>query len=102
MCEDDRIGLEGDVAAIIEALSGKKVARGWPYTTPTGHTYLEPATYAELQERANDAAQAWVETWDPREHPPEPTWAMVGLAQVEVRRLRGLLDQAGVNYSELP
>lgn len=88
--------LDGDVASIIEALSGKRVARSWPYTTPSGHTYWEPGTFAELQERANDAAQAWIETWDPREHPPEPTWAMVGIAQAEVLRLRALLAQAGV------
>lgn len=66
--------------------------RTWPYTTPSGHTYVEPATYAELQARVNDAAQAWVETWDLAEHPPGPTWAMVGLAQVEVRRLRAALE----------
>lgn len=85
---DTRIGLDGDVAEIISALDGKPVPRtAWPYKTPTGYTYQEPTTYDELRQTATTAAQAEIETWDPSEHPPAPTWAMVGLAQAEVLRL---------------
>ena len=59
----------------------------WPKTTPTGHTYTVPTTYAELRSRHVDAAQAEVECWEPAECPPEPTWEMVGIAHREVERL---------------
>lgn len=63
-------------------------ARAWPYTTPEGHTYQTPTTYKELCALHDNAAQAYVESWDPAEHPPEPTWEMVGLAHKEIARLR--------------
>lgn len=65
----------------------------WPKTTPTGHTYTAPTTYAELRSRHADAAQASVECWADAECPPEPTWEMVGLAHREVERLTAERDQ---------
>ncbi|QHJ86414.1 hypothetical protein SEA_KUWABARA_78 [Gordonia phage Kuwabara] len=65
--------------------------REWPKTTPTGHVYTAPTTYAELCSRHTDAAQASVECWSAEECPPEPTWEMVGLAHREVDGLRSLL-----------
>ena len=69
----------------LDDASGRPV---WPRTTPSGHTYRIPTTYAELCSRHDDAGQAYVEMWDSAECPPEPTWEMVGLAHDEVRRLR--------------
>ncbi|AKJ72150.1 hypothetical protein GMA1_53 [Gordonia phage GMA1] len=69
----------------------------WPKTTPEGHLYVAPTTYAELCSRHTDAAQASVECWVDAECPPEPTWEMVGLAHREVERLtaeRAERDQA--------
>lgn len=61
----------------------------WPYTTPEGHTYVEPTDYAALRERVNDSAQAIIESWDPAEHPPSMvTWSMLGIALTNRDRLR--------------
>lgn len=59
----------------------------WPYTTPTGHTYLAPASYRELVARHGDAIQADVESWNVAEHPPPPSWEMVSLAHDRVQEL---------------
>ena len=59
----------------------------WPYTTPSGHTYVEPTDYDTLRSRATDWGQAHIESWDPAEHPPPPTWEMLGIALAECDRL---------------
>lgn len=93
--------ITGSLSSVTVPLrAAAKRATRWPYTTPSGHTYREPDSYAELQQRANDAAQAWIEAWPPDEHPPEPTWAMVGIAQAEVLRLRVALSQARDQIAE--
>lgn len=66
----------------------------WPKTTPTGHTYVEPRTYAELLHEHSNAAQAAIECWEEDECPPEPTWEMVGIAHREVERLQRERDEA--------
>lgn len=65
----------------------------WPKTTPTGHTYTEPRTYAELLHEHSNAAHAAIECWEEDECPPEPTWEMVGIAHREVERLQRDLDE---------
>ena len=65
----------------------------WPKTTPTGHTYVEPRTYAELRHEHANAALAAIECWNADECPPEPTWEMVGLAHREVERIRSDRDE---------
>lgn len=73
-------------------MSNERIAPSiWPKITPSGHVYKAPITYAELCERHVDAAQAAVEGWDLDEHPPEPTWEMVGLAHAEIRALRAVV-----------
>lgn len=66
----------------------------WPYTTPSGHTYVEPTTCAEIQERVNDWCQAHFESWDEAERPPQPTWDMIGICLHEILRLRTLASLA--------
>lgn len=61
----------------------------WPYTTPSGHTYVEPTTYESLRGRVNDYAQAIIETWADDERPPTTvTWEMLGIALRDRDRLR--------------
>lgn len=69
-------------------------ARPWPYTTPSGHTYRVPQTFGDVEQRHADASQAFIESWDAPEHPPEPTWEMVGLALTHARRLAAALEAA--------
>lgn len=64
----------------------------WPYTTPSGHTYQHPETLEELWQRTLDMAQANLEGWDELEHPPQPTWEMVGIAMGEAIRLRRAIE----------
>ena len=66
----------------------------WPKTTPSGHTYVEPRTYEALRHEHGNAAQAAIESWEADEHPPEPTWEMVGIAHREVERIRCERDEA--------
>ena len=73
----------------------------WPKTTPEGHLYVAPTTYAELCSRHTDAAQASVECWVDAECPPEPTWEMVGLAHREVERLTAERDEARTEVERL-
>lgn len=60
----------------------------WPRTTPSGHVYEAPTTYAELREMHTTAAQAVIEQWAPAEHPPEPTWEILAAAHHEVEKLQ--------------
>ena len=72
----------------------------WPKTTPTGHTYIAPDTYAALCHQHGNAAQAAIESWEADECPPEPTWEMVGIAHREVERLQRERDEMRPSYDE--
>lgn len=75
----------------------------WPYTTPSGHTYNEPATYEGVANRALDVALSVQEHWDPAELPPAPTWGMVNVALREAESLRtqlGLLPPSHRRITE--
>lgn len=65
----------------------------WPYTTPSGHIYEHPENFDELWQRAMDMAQAHIEGWEDLEHPPEPTWEMIGIAMNEAFRLRRAIQE---------
>lgn len=78
------------------------VARNtWPYTTPSGHTYEAPTTYADVSGRAADMMQATIESWPEAEHPPEPSWEMVGICQSRVIELTREKDVLKANNEVL-
>lgn len=66
----------------------------WPYTSPmTGYTYEAPTTVDELARTHETAAQASMENWREDEHPPNPTWNMVGLLWRELEALSRLVAE---------
>lgn len=73
----------------------------WPYTTPSGHTYHAPRTYAELRRMHENAALSSLEGNDEPEHPPEPRWEMVGLAHRHVALLESRLSRLQSRYDKL-
>lgn len=85
------VGRERDAAVARTEAAEKR--HTWPKTTPTGHTYTAPDTYAALCHQHGNAAQAAIESWDADECPPEPTWEMVGIAHREVERLQRDRDE---------
>lgn len=79
--------------AIVSSLDGWSAGSApegrtaWPYTTPTGYVWQAPTTYDDLVATVSTVAQAIIEGWAGNEHPPAPTWEMVGLVQNELAAL---------------
>lgn len=55
-----------------EPMTDERLAKSFPYTTPSGHTYNAPTDYASLSARMMDYLQSVIECWDEDESPPNP------------------------------
>ena len=73
------------------------MAKTFPYTTPSGHTYEQPTDYRSLSNRVLDWQQSIIECWDEAECPPDPlsfresakiAWNEAVRANSEIERLR--------------
>lgn len=95
--------LEGDTRVNPAAAVNTYRCR-WPYTTPTtGLTYEAPTNVDELARVHADAVQCSMENCREDEHPPNPTWDMVGILFNELEALSRLVAEtmaAGETGSE--
>jgi len=80
-----------------QAISEERLAKSFPYTTPSGHIYHAPTDYRSLSARVMDYLQSVIECWDEDESPPHAlaftefakiAWNEAVRANEEIDRLR--------------